>query len=153
MAKKNKTKKDLYLSNQRKAKVLKILAPFVFWGFIALSIMCLIFAVKNSFGNIAEITSLLDNSIYTGEELSNNYAYLVEKYGEWIIGTGGAGFTITFINIGNALFSGLMMLNLTLAIMFFVGAFLLGKWLMPLISNQITQSNQDMVNMEILKKT
>ena len=39
-------------------KIIKILAPVCFWGFLLLSIVCLIFAVKNSFGNIAEIMDL-----------------------------------------------------------------------------------------------
>ena len=89
---------------------------------------------------------------YTGAELEENYAYLVEKYGEWVIGNGGNGFTITFVNIGHALFSGLMVTNLTLSLISFSSAFILGKWILPKISAQILIENQDMVNLTILKK-
>jgi hypothetical protein len=118
---------------------------------LALAILCLIFAIKNSFGNIAEICSLLENKNYTGEQLQTNYNYLVEKYGEWTIGTGANGFQITFINIAKALFSGLMITNCILSVVLFVSAYVLGKWLLPKIAEQILIDNQDMVNMTILK--
>lgn len=145
------TPEELYKKNQKKAKVLKKIAPFCFYGFLALSILCLIFAIKNSFGNIAEIMELLNNKKYTGEQLRENYNFLVNKYGEWVIG-GSAGFTITFINIGNALFSGLMVVSVILSLVFFVSAFVLGKWLFPRLANQIMEENQEMVNMTILKQ-
>lgn len=145
------TPEELYKKNQKKAKVLKKIAPFCFYGFLALSILCLIFAIKNSFGNIAEIMELLDNKKYTGEQLRENYNFLVNKYGEWVIG-GSAGFTITFVNVGNALFSGLMVVSVILSLVFFVSAFVLGKWLFPRLANQIMEENQEMVNMTILKQ-
>jgi hypothetical protein len=151
MDKKELTPEEIYKRNQRKSKILRTLAPIVFWGCLALSVLCLIFAIKNSFGNIGEICSLLDNKKFTGEDLRNNYEYLTNKYGEWVIGTGGAGFTITFINIGRALFSGLMVANCFLSVLFLLSAYLLGKWLFPKLSEQILLDNQDMVNMTVLK--
>lgn len=151
MEKKQLTPEEIYKRNQKKSKVLRILAPICFWGFLALAIICLILAIKNSFGNVAEIINMLDTKKYTGEELQANYQFLVEKYGEWVIGNGGAGFQITFVNIGHALFSGLMITNCILSVVFLVSAYVLGKWLLPKISAQILLDNQDMVNMTILK--
>ena len=151
MEKKQLTPEEIYKRNQKKSKVLRILAPICFWGFLALAIICLILAIKNSFGNVAEIINMLDTKKYTGEELQANYQFLVEKYGEWVIGNGGAGFQITFLNIGHALFSGLMITNCIFFVVFLVSAYLLGKWLLPKLSAQILLDNQDMVNLTILK--
>ena len=151
MEKKQLTPEEIYKRNQKKSKVLRILAPICFWGFIALAIICLILAIKNSFGNVAEIINMLDTKKYTGEELQANYQFLVEKYGEWVIGNGGAGFQITFVNIGHALFSGIMITNCIFFVVFLVSAYLLGKWLLPKLSAQILLDNQDMVNLTILK--
>ena len=151
MEKKQLTQEEVYKRNQKKSKVLRMLAPICFWGFLALAIICLIFAIKNSFGNVAEIINMLDTKKYTGEELQANYQFLVERYGEWVIGNGGAGFQITFVNIGHALFSGLMITNCIFFAVFLVSAYLLGKWLLPKLSAQILIDNQDMVNLIILK--
>jgi len=150
--KKQLSPEEIYKKNQKISKTLRILSPVVFWVFLALSILCLVLAIQNSFGNVVEIMHLLENKNYTGAELEENYAYLVEKYGEWVIGNGGNGFTITFVNIGHALFSGLMVTNLTLSLISFSSAFILGKWILPKISAQILIENQDMVNLTILKK-
>lgn len=152
MEKKQLTAEEIYKKNQKKSKVLRIISPIVFWGCLALAVLCLIFAVKNSFGNIAEICTLLENKNYTGEQLQENYAYLIDKYGEWTIGTGANGFQITFINIAKALFSGLMITNCILSVVLFVSAYVLGKWLLPKISAQILIDNQDMVNLTVLKQ-
>ena len=151
MAKKELSAEEIYKKNQKKAKVFKRLAPICFWGFLALSIMCLIFAIKNSFGNMAEILDLLDSKKYNGEQIEQNYLFLIDKYGEWGIG-GTAGFTITFVNVGKAVLSGLMITNLILCVLFLVSAYVLGKWALPKISEQILTDNQDMVNMTILKQ-
>lgn len=151
MKKKELSSEEIYKKNQKKSKVLRIIAPLCFWGFLAVSIVCLFFAIKNSFGNIAEIVNMLDKKQLTGEELSNNYKYLIDKYGEWIIGTGGNGFSITFVNIGKALVNGVMITNLVCSGAFFCSAYVLGKWVMPKIAAQILIDNQDMVNLTILK--
>lgn len=153
MKKKQLTPDEIYKRNQKKSKVLRILAPICFWGFLALAAICLILAIKNSFGNVAEIIDMLDTKKYTGEQLQANYQFLVEKYGEWVIGNGGAGFQITFINIGRALFSGVMITNFIFFIVFLISSYVLGKWLLPKLSAQILIDNQDMVNLTILKNT
>lgn len=151
MAKQELTSEQIYKKNQKLSKLFRILSPICFWGFLALSIICLYFALVNSFGNIAEICNLLDNKQFTGDELRENYNYLTDKYGEWIIGSGSAGFTITFVNIGNALFSGLMITSCVFAVIFFASAYILGKWILPKLSAQILIDNQDMVNMVVLR--
>lgn len=151
MRKKELTPEEIYKRNQKISKLLKILAPICFWGFLALAVLCLIFAIKNSFGNVAEIIRLLDSKQYTGEELRANYEFLTNKYGEWVIGNGNAGFQITFVNIAKALFSGLAITNFILFIVFLVSAYVFGKWVLPKVSAQIIQDNQDMVNLVVLK--
>lgn len=148
---KNLTSEQIYKRNQKWSKALKILAPVCFWVFLALGILFVYLAVRNSFGNIAEIISKLDKDIYTGEELQENYQYFIDKYGEWIIGTGGNGFTISFINIKRALFSGVMITCGIFAIVFFVSSYVLGKVLLPRLAEQIKNENQDMVNLQVLK--
>ena len=148
---KQQSPEEIYKANQRKSKILKRVTPFVFWGCLALSILCLIFAVRHSFGNVAEIMDMLDAKKFTGEQLQDNYTYLVNKFGEWVIGNGSLGFTITFVNIGHAVFSGIMIASAFLSIRFFVSAYVLGKWLLPHLAEQILQDNHDMVNLTILK--
>jgi hypothetical protein len=151
MAKKQLTAEQVYKRNQKISKLLRVLSPVVFWVCLGLSILCFVFALKNSFGNVAEICDQLDSQKWSGEQIATNYFALIEKYGEWVIGNGSSGFTLTFVNIGNALFSGLMITNFTFAVLFLATAYLLGKWLLPKISAQILIDNQDMVNLVILK--
>lgn len=146
----NKT--EIYKKNQRKAKVLGILTPFIFWGLIVLAIIFFALALSNSVGNMDEITTLLNSKKYTGEDLRANYAYLIDKYGEWVIGSGSTGFTLTFINVKAAIFGGFAIFSGVSAVVCFIGAFVLGKWLFPLLTKKITQDNQDMVNLTILEK-
>ena len=151
MEKIDKTPKEIYKNNQAKSKLFKRIAPIVFWGCLALSIVFLIMAVKHSFGNVAEILQLLDAKKFSGDQLQANYNYLVDKFGEWVVGNGSHGFTITFINIGNAVFSGFMIVACFLSVLFLISAYVLGKWLLPQIAEQIVQENQDMVNLTILE--
>jgi len=153
MAKKELTAEEVYKKNQKKAKFLKIISPVCFWGFLAISILCLVLAIRYSIGNMVEIMNLLDDKIYTGEELQANYDFLVTKYGEWGIGNGGAGFTLRFINIGRALFSHAFIFFLVMSIFFVLSAFILGKWTLPKIAKHIETENQDMVNITILKNS
>lgn len=153
MKKQELTAEEIYKRNQKKAKVFKILAPVAFWVFLALALVCLILAIKCSFGNIAEITDLLDNTKYTGEQLSQNYAYLLDKYGEWVIGTGGSGWTMTFVNIGNAMFNVTVVVNAIMFVIFIVAAFVIGKWFLPKLSKSLVENNQDMVNLTVLKNS
>lgn len=151
MAKKQKTATEIYKSNERKAKVLKNLAPIVFWLSLGIAILCFFLAIRGSFGNLNELLELLDDKKYNAEELQANYNFLINKYGEWVIGSGGAGFTIRFIDIKQVAFSGFVLLNFLLSLFFLAFAFVMGKWVLPKISAQITQSNQDDVNIAILE--
>lgn len=153
MSKSKLTPEQIYKRNQKRSKVLRILAPIAFWGFLTLAFICLIFAIRNSFGNVAEIMDMLETKNHTGEELRENYEFLIEKYGEWIIGSGSTGFTISFINIGHALFSGIMITNCICFVIFLIAAYVFGKWLLPKWSEQILINNQDMVNLAVLKNT
>lgn len=142
---------DKYKKNIRKSKIYARIAPFIYWGLLVISLICLFIAIKNSLGNFAEMVDLLDKKSYTGEELQANYTYLIEKYGEWVIGNGANGFQITFINVKNVIFSGVMMINLSFSIILFIFANLLGKWLLPFYAKKLREDSQDMVNIEILK--
>lgn len=152
MAKKELTPEEIYKRNQKRAKIMRKIAPFVFWGFIGIAIVCFILAIHNSLGNINEIIQQLNSKKYTGEELQAHYNALVQKYGEWVIGNGGAGFTIKFINIARAAFSGLMIANFIFCGVSIILAYLLGKWVLPKMATTLEQQNVDMVNLTILKK-
>lgn len=149
--KKKLTKEQIYKRNQKKEKIIRILAPIVFWGCLVGAIICLIYAIKNSFGNVSEMIGLLDSKKYTGEQLQANYIMLIKKYGEWVIGTGSTGFTIKFINVGKVIFNGFMLLNFFGCIILGVCSVLLGKFILPKWAERIRQNNQDMVNLVILK--
>lgn len=142
---------ECYKKNKKKAKIIKIATPIIRWGLLFLSILFLFLALKNSFGNIAEIVELLDSKKYTGEVLQQNYEMLISKYGKWNIGNGGAGFSIEFINIGNALFSGVAITCFVLFLFCLIASFVFGKWLLPVLANQIDENNQNAVNLTILK--
>ena len=129
-----------------------MLAPILFWSFIVLAIIFFIFTIKNSVGNITEIIHLLDKDVYNREQITEHYQMLIEKYGEWnIIGVTGSAVTMQFVNIKNALFSGLMITFLTLSIVCFVVAIILGKIVFPKLSILYSENNQDMVNMATLR--
>lgn len=146
------TAEQMYKRNQMRSKLFKRLAPIVFWGFLSLFILFVILTVSNSWGNISEIISMLDKDIYTGEQLSQNYAYLVEKYGEWVIaGKNAGGFSVQFIDIRKAFFSGLMITYLSLAVVCLAIAIIIGKILLPKLAQYYTDNNQDMVNMATLQ--
>lgn len=150
--KKEKTALQIYERNKKTSKWLGRLAPCVFWILIGLSIFLFIMAIKNSLGNMAELLDLLDSKKYTGEELSQNYAMLIEKYGEWTIGSGGSGFQVDFINLGKAVFGGIMVMECILSVVCLVSAFVIGRWLMPKMSQMLRDNNQDDVNEAILKQ-
>ena len=145
------SKEELYRHNQKKIKFYKIASPIVFWVFLALAVIFLIVALANSFGNVNEITEMLDTKTHTGEELQANYAYLTEKYGEWVIGNGDKNFQIVFIDVKAAVFSGIMISCTVMASVYFAAAYILGKWLFPALAKKTLQDNQDMVNLTILK--
>ena len=108
--------------------------------------------MENSIGNVTEILELLDEDNYTGTELRENYEYLVNKWGEWTIGgLSSAGITIRYVDVGNALFSGLMITFSTLTIISLCLAILLGKIMFPLLTKHFKDSNDTMVDLATLK--
>lgn len=146
------TPEQLYKRNQMRAKIYKRLAPIVYWSFLGLFILFIILTVSNSWGNITEIINLLDKDKLTGEQISQNYQYLVEKWGEWvIIGQNGGTFSVRFIDIRKAFFSGLMITYITLAIICLIIAIAIGKILFPKLAQYYSDNNQDMVNMATLQ--
>ena len=117
-----------------------------------MTIFFIVLTIKNSIGNITEILQLLDKDIYNRQEIAENYAYLVEKWGEWtIVGYDGSLFEMSFINIGAALFSGLMKTYLTLSIASLLIAIIVGKILFPKLSEYYKDHNQDLVNLATLE--
>lgn len=140
-----------YKKNQKKIKTIKIATPIIRWGLLFLSILFLILALKNSIGNMAEIIRLLDSKKYTGEVLKQNYEMLINKYGKWSIGNGSAGFSIEFINIGKALFSGVAVTCFGLFVACLISSFVFGKWLLPIFAKQLEENNQNAVNLKIIE--
>jgi hypothetical protein len=107
---------------------------------------------ENSVGNVTEILDLLDAKTYNAEQLVENYKMLVGKWGEWeLVGAGNAGLVIRYVNVGNALFSGLMVTYCTCTIIMFVIAILFGKIVFPLFSKYYLNRNDTMVDLATLK--
>lgn len=108
--------------------------------------------VQNSVGNITEIITLLDKDSLTGDQVQQNYQYLVDKWGEWtIVGENGGVFSIQFVNIQNAFFSGLMATFLTLGIVCLVISIIGGKIILPKLAQYYTDNNQSMVDIATLQ--
>lgn len=119
--------------------------------FLALTIIFFGLMVQNSVGNVTEILNLLDKDVYSGEELIENYQYLVDKWGEWeIIGENSVGLVIRYVDVSNALFSGLMMIYMSLTIASLVIAIVLGKLIFPLLAKMYKNANDEMVDMATL---
>ena len=143
---------DIYKKNKRKAKNLKIMTPLVFWTLLLLTLIFFCLMIQNSVGNVTEILRLLDDEIYTSTEIQENYKMLVEKWGEWeIIGADSAGLVVRYVDIRNALFSGLMITYMILCIVSFVLAFLLGKIVLPTMRKYYETNNDEIVDMATLK--
>lgn len=108
--------------------------------------------VQNSVGNITEIITLLDKDSLTGDQIQQNYQYLIDKWGEWtIVGENGGVFSIQFVNIKNAFFSGLMATYLTLGMVCLVISIIGGKIVMPKLAQYYTDNNQSMVDIATLQ--
>lgn len=108
--------------------------------------------LKNSIGNVTEIINLLDKKLYSGVQIQENYKYLIEKWGEWeIIGENGAGLVIRYVNIRNALFSGLMVTYCILSMVTIVCGIVFGKIVFPLLSKHYKNYNEEMVDLATLQ--
>ena len=139
-----------YEKKHKVAKILKKIAPIIFIVSLVIGSLFLISTIKHSLGNFGEMVDMLDKKAHTGEELQENYAYLIEKYGEWVIGNGSNGFQISFINIKNVLFGKFAIISFMSSIFFFVFAFVI-KWLLPTIAKEIDDENDSMVNLANLE--
>ena len=117
-----------------------------------MTILFFCLAVRHSVGNVVEITDLLDKDKFTRVELEQNYLQLKDKWGEWtVFGDDGAGISVKYINVGKALFSGLMKTFTTLTFVFFLMAIVLGKIVFPMLINMYTDSNNQLVDLATLK--
>lgn len=122
----------------------------MFWILLIISIVFLCLALHNSIGNVVEINKLL--SVDSEIERQSNYYMLVEKWGTWpIIEEGKGVMAISFINIPNALFSGLMVTFAALTIIFFLLAIILGKILLPMLGNMYKNNNDELVDITTLR--
>ena len=151
MPKKKLTNEQLYKKNQSRAKFIKRLSPICFWVMIGIAGLCFLLAIRYSIGNVIEIVKMLDKKAYNGQELQTNYNYLIQKYGEFVVGNGGMGFQVKFVNIGAALFSKLFVFYFIVFGIMLAGAFIIGKWALPKIAKGIDERNQDLVNLTVLR--
>jgi hypothetical protein len=120
--------------------------------FLVLTVLFLYLAFKNSIGNVTEILNLLDKENYTGAELRDNYRALVEKWGEWeLVGEDSAGIIVRYVDIRNALFSGMMIMFATLSVIFFVCAIVFGKIVFPMLAKHYEETNGELVDIATLK--
>lgn len=145
------TSEQQYKRNQKRAKFIKRLAPICFWAMIGIAILSFVLAIRYSVGNVIEIIHMLNKKAFNGEQLQQNYNALIQKYGEFVIGNGGMGFQIRFVNVGNALFSKLMVFYLITGFITLGGAFVIGKWALPRVAREIDEKNQDLVNLTVLR--
>ena len=149
---KNLSAEQIYKQNQFKAKVFRRLSPLIFWTFLGLSLLFFLLMIRNSVGNITEIIKLLDRKTLTGDQIQENYQYLIDKWGEWtIVGKSGGAFSIQFVNIQNAFFSGLMATFLTLGICCLVVSIIIGKIILLKLAQYYTDNNQSMVDIATLQ--
>lgn len=143
---------QLYKKNKRKAAIFAKLAPIVWWVFIALTIVFLSLAIENSIGNVLEILDALDKEVYNATEIRENYARLAERWGEWeVIGEENDLFTIRYINVANALFSGVMKAFVTLSMISLAIAIICGKIIFPYLHKVYENYNTELVDMATLK--
>ena len=109
--------------------------------------------LRNSVGNIVEILELLDDEVYSGTEVREHYKMLVERWGEWtIVGDEeNSSLVIKYIDIGNALFSGMMITYCVLFLVSFAFAIIFGKIVFPLLAKHYESSNAELVNITSLQ--
>jgi hypothetical protein len=103
--------------------------------------------IRNSVGNITDILSKLDSDKYNRGELIANYNELAVKWGEWEL----IGVSVRYIDIGNALFSGLMVTFSTFTLVSLCLAFILGKIVFPSLRKYYENTNNEMVDLATLQ--
>lgn len=103
-------------------------------------------------GNVIDILDSLDKKTYGSDEIKEHYMQLVDKWGEWeIIGEDSAGLVVRYVNIGNALFSGLMRIYTVLTVISLCVAVVLGKIVFPSLAKLYKNNNEEMVDLATLK--
>lgn len=108
--------------------------------------------IRNSIGNVIEIIDKLDKDQYNQVQLEENYEMLKQKWGEMIVfGDEAAGISIKYIDVGEALFSGLMVTFTTLTIIFLAIAIIFGKIILPILAKVYQDSNEQLVDIATLK--
>ena len=146
------TTEQIHNRNEFLARVFSILAPITKYIFLLLTILFLYLMIKNSMGNIKEIVELLDEDVYSGIELTQNYEYLIEKWGEVrIIGLYSTDAAVRYVDVGNALFSGLMITFSILASITFSIAVIFGKIVFPLLTKHYKSRNKNIENLGMYK--
>ena len=108
--------------------------------------------IKNSVGNITEILNLLDDTKWSGEEIQKHYAELIDRWGEWeIVGKDEAGIVVRYVDIRNAMFSGVAMTFGVFMFLSFVVAIIFGKIVFPLLKRHYEDSNEELVDITTLQ--
>lgn len=108
--------------------------------------------IRNSIGNVIEIIDKLDKDQYNQVQLEENYEMLKQKWGEMIVfGDEAAGISIKYIDVGEALFSGLMVTFTTLTVIFLAIAIIFGKIILPILAKVYQDSNEQLVDIATLK--
>lgn len=152
MEKTQLTTEQIYKKNKRKAKVFSTLTPIAWFSFLTLTIIFLCLAMRNSLGNVVEILELLDKEKYSGAEIRDHYTALAERWGEWeIAGEDNGVFAVRYIDVGAAMFSGLMFTYTILAFVSLTIAVVLGKIIFPSLAKLYKNSNDEMVDLATLK--
>lgn len=141
------TSEQIYKRNKKRSKVFKVLAVISWYFFLVLTLFFLFLMIRNSVGNITDILSKLDKNVYNKEELIANYNELAQIWGEWEL----IGVSVRYIDVGNALFSGLMVTFSTLSLVSILLAIILGKIVFPLLKRYYENANEEMVDIATLQ--
>lgn len=149
---KNLTSEQIYKKNKKISKTFKILSPVTWYLLLITSLVFLILMLKNSVGNVLEILDLLNTEKYSGLEVKEHYQALVSKWGEWnVVGGDSSLLAVRYVNVRNAMFSGLMTTYCILACITFSCAIILGKIIFPILSRHYENSNAELVNVATLQ--
>lgn len=107
---------------------------------------------KNSVGNVTEILNLLDDDKWSGEEIRQHYTELIDKWGEWeIVGKDGAGIVVRYVDVRNAMFSGLAITFGSLMFVSLLFAIVFGKIVFPLLKKHYENTNDELVDIATLQ--
>lgn len=155
MSKKEKpilTPEQVYKKNKKKSKTYKVLSPIFWYTFLCVFLLFIGLTFKNSVGNVLEILELLDTEKYSGAEVKTHYQMLVEQWGEWtIVGEENSSLVVKYVNVSNAMFSGLMVTYCILSAISLLCAVLFGKIVFPMLAKHYETTNTELVNLTSLQ--